>query len=291
MKRHSNTAWFLLLPALAIMSFVAIVPLVTVLNFSFFDIFTLEKIFWVGTTWYEEIITSDRFHASFLRSLLFSALVLGIQIPLGIWLALLLTRAGRWSIVLLMAVAAPLVVPWNMIPIMWLNLIDTKTGIAGQLMAAAGIGFDYKFTALHTWMLLLAMDTWHWLGLVVILAYAGLSAIPAPYYQAAAIDGASRMAIFRHIELPKIGGALSIVVLLRFVDSFMIYTEAFAINAGGPSGATTFLSIDLGEEIKGFSYGSAAARSMVYCLIVTAVVWAFVKITAHQRQAGDGKAA
>jgi glycerol transport system permease protein len=158
-------------------------------------------------------------------------------------------------------------------------------------MAAAGIGFDYKFTALHTWILFLAMDTWHWLGLVVVLAYAGLSAIPAPYYQAAAIDGASRMAIFRHIELPKIGGALSIVVLLRFVDSFMIYTEAFAINAGGPSGATTFLSIDLGEEIKGFSYGSAAARSMVYCLIVTAVVWAFVKITAHQRQAGDGKAA
>ena len=272
MKRHSNTAWFLLLPALAIMSFVAIIPLVTVLNFSFFDIFTLEKIFWVGTTWYEEIITSDRFHASLLRSLLFSALVLGIQIPLGIWLALLLTQAGRWSIVLLMAVAAPLVVPWNMIPIMWLNLIDTKTGIAGQLLAAAGIGFDYKFTAVHTWILLLAMDTWHWLGLVVILAYAGLSAIPAPYYQAAAIDGASRMAIFRHIELPKIGGALSIVVLLRFVDSFMIYTEAFAINAGGPSGATTFLSIDLGEEIKGFSYGSAAARSMVYCLIVTAVV-------------------
>ena len=78
------------------------------------------------------------------------------------------------------------------------------------------------------------------------------------------------------------------MVLLRFVDSFMIYTEAFAINAGGPSGATTFLSIDLGEEIKGFSYGSAAARSMIYCLIVMAVVWAFVKITAHRRDSGSG---
>jgi glycerol transport system permease protein len=74
-----------------------------------------------------------------------------------------------------------------------------------------------------------------------------------------------------------------VVLLLRFIDSFMIYTEAFAINAGGPSGATTFLSLDLGEEIKGFSYGSAAARSMLYFLIVLAVVWAFVVATRRVR--------
>jgi len=63
------------------------------------------------------------------------------------------------------------------------------------------------------------------------------------------------------------------------VDSFMIYTEAFSINAGGPDMATHFLAIDLGEEIKGFSYGSAAARSMVYFLIVITVVWAFVRLS------------
>jgi glycerol transport system permease protein len=80
-------------------------------------------------------------------------------------------------------------------------------------------------------------------------------------------------------------GALSIVLLLRFVDSFMIYTEAFAINAGGPDGATTFLSLDLGEDIKGFSYGTAAARSMIYFLIVLTVVWAFVTVTEARRNA------
>lgn len=288
MKYDSNRAWILLLPTLALMAFVAVAPLVTVLNFSFFDIFTLEKISWVGTDWYHDIVASDRFHQSLRRSLLFSAVVLGVQIPLGIWIALLLSRAGRrLGSVMIMVVALPLVVPWNMIPIMWLNLIDPKSGLAGQALAASGIGFDYKFTAVHTWILIVMMDTWHWLGLVIILAYAGLSAIPAPYYQAAAIDGASRLAVFRHIELPRIGGALGIVLLLRFVDSFMIYTEAFAINAGGPSGATTFLSIDLGEDIKGFSYGSAAARAMVYWLIVATVVWVFVKLTAHRRRAGE----
>lgn len=277
MKPQRNAAWLLLLPALAIMGFVAVVPLLTVFNFALHDIFSLQNIHWIGLDWYEQIVASDRFRASFLRSLLFSTVVLAIQIPLGIAVALLLTGMGRAAIFVLMLVALPLVVPWNMIPIMWLNLIDVRTGLIGPALDAAG--FDYKFTALHTWALIVAMDTWHWLGLVVILAYAGLSAIPQPFYQAAAIDGASRFAVFRHIELPRIAGALAIVLLLRFVDSFLIYTEAFAINAGGPSGATTFLALDLGEDIKGFSYGSAAARSMLYVLIVMAVAWAFVKIT------------
>ncbi|WP_309665046.1 sugar ABC transporter permease [Tabrizicola sp.] len=284
MKLHDNRAWLLLLPATALLGFVGLIPLLSVLNFSFHDIFSLDLIHWVGLDWYHEIIASPRFHASLGRSLLFSALTLGIQLPLGIAIALLLSRTGRSGMVMLLLIATPLVVPWNMIPVMWLSLIDPKTGLVGQALVWLGLGFDYKFTALHTWILLLAMDTWHWLGLVVILAYAALSGIPQPYYQAAAIDGASRLAVFRHIELPRITGALSIVLLLRFVDSLMIYTEAFAINAGGPNGATTFLSLDLGEAIKGFSYGSAAARSILYFVIVITVVWAFVTITEHRKR-------
>ena len=55
----------------------------------------------------------------------------------------------------------------------------------------------------------------------------------------------------------------------------MIYIEAFRINAGGPNNATTFLSLDLGEAINGFSYGSAAAHSVIYFLMVLTIAWAF----------------
>ena len=118
----------------------------------------------------------------------------------------------------------------------------------------------------------------------MILAYAGLSAVPQAYRQAAAIDGASRWAVFRHVELPRITHALAIVFLLRCVDSLMIYTEAFAINAGGPDDATRFLSLDLGEEIKGFSYGQAAARASLYFLIILSIVWVFVAATRERRE-------
>jgi glycerol transport system permease protein len=272
-----NRAWILVLPAVALLGVVGLLPLLAVINYGFHDIFSLSDVHWVGLQWFQDILHSDRFLASLGRSLLFSALALGIQVPLGIGVALLLLSYGKRAVWGLMLVALPLVVPWNMIPMLWLGLIEPTSGLLGPGLAA--VGFDWKFTGWHTWVLILTVDTWHWLGLVVVLAYAGLAAIPTPYLQAARIDGAGPVAIFRHVQLPRIAGALAIVLLLRFVDSFMIYTEAFTINAGGPNDATRFLSLELGEEIKGFSYGQAAARATIYFLIVLAVVWAFVIAT------------
>jgi glycerol transport system permease protein len=113
------------------------------------------------------------------------------------------------------------------------------------------------------------MDVWHWTSLVALLAYAGLRAIPHAYYQAASIDGASRWAVFRHIQLPKLRPVLMIAVLLRFMDSFMIYTEPFVLTGGGPGTSTTFLSQYLTQKAVGqFDLGPAAAFSLVYFLII-----------------------
>jgi glycerol transport system permease protein len=274
-KRQNNHAWFLLLPALTLLSLVGIIPLIAAFNYSFFDLFTIREAYWVGDQWYSQIIMSSRFFSSFGRSLVFSTLVLSVQVPVGIALARMTSRMGPSRIFVLMMVALPLVVPWNMIAMIWQSLIDLRTGLLGYAFTYLGFEFDYKFNAFHTWTLLVIMDTWHWLGLVTILAYAGFLGIPEAYYRAAAIDGASEFAIFRYIEFPKIINALSIALLLRFVDSFMINTEAFAINAGGPHNTTTFLALDLSEDIKGFNYGPAAARSMLSFLIVVTVAWLF----------------
>ena len=283
MKPHSNAAWALMLPAAAVMVFVAVLPLLAVLNYSFHDIFSLDKVFWVGTDWYEMIVATPRFWASLGRSALFSTLAISVQIPFGIAIALMLRKVGpRGASLMLMCLAIPLVVPTNMIAGLWLALLRPE-GLGGHALSALHLTLDYKFTALHTWALILIVDTWHWLGLVVVLAYAGLSSIQPAYYQAAAVDSATRWAVFRWIELPQISGALWIVLLLRLVDSFMIYTEVMAINAGGPNDATTFLSLELGEDIKAYSYGTSAARAMVDFIFVLTLVWVFVKL----RQSGE----
>jgi glycerol transport system permease protein len=111
---------------------------------------------------------------------------------------------------------------------------------------------------------------------VVLLAYAGLISIPDAYYQAAKIDGARPWAVFRHIQLPKMKKVLTIAVLLRFMDSFMIYTEPSVLTGGGPGNSTTFLSIDLVKIALGqFDLGPAAAMSLVYFVITLLVSWVF----------------
>lgn len=123
------------------------------------------------------------------------------------------------------------------------------------------------------------MDVWHWTSLVALLSYAGLQSIPNAYYQAAKIDQASRLSVFRFIELPKIMGVLMIAILLRFMDSFMIYTEPFVVTGGGPGNSTTFLSIDVVKMALGqFDLGPAAAFSLMYFLIILLVSWAFYTV-------------
>ncbi|MDZ7636752.1 MAG: ABC transporter permease subunit [Bryobacterales bacterium] len=118
---------------------------------------------------------------------------------------------------------------------------------------------------------------------MVLLAYAGLSAIPDAYYQAARIDGASRWAVFRYIQLPKMKRVLTIAVLLRFMDSFMIYTEALVLTGGGPGNSTTLLFDRPGARwrVGQFDLGPAAAISLIYFLII--LLFCFVLYNWMQR--------
>lgn len=285
MRTKQDSAWLYALPAVLLLSCFGLVPLLAVLNYSFFDIFTLQDRYWVGLEWYGELIRSAEFYATLGRSLLFTTLVVAIQFPLGVGISLIIPKNNFGRGIILMILAIPLVVPWNMIPIIWLNLVDPEFGWLSAFFDAVEWDFDYKFNAIHTWLMLLTIDTWHWVGLVAILSYSGLSSIPGSFYQAAHIDGASRWAVFRYIQIPKIRTVLMMALLLRVMDSLMIYTEVFFVNAGGPNAATSFLSLELGEEISAFNYGPAAARSVVYFLLVLLLAWGF-KLATH-RMEGD----
>ncbi|MEQ9002476.1 MAG: sugar ABC transporter permease, partial [Pseudomonadales bacterium] len=245
MRRADNRAWLGVLPVVLVVAFSAVVPLMTVVNYSVQDIFDLSNRLFVGFDWYRDTLRDGRFQDALLRQLLFSSLVLAIEVPLGILVARALPRQGAAAGVWLVIIAVPLLIPWNVVGTIWQMFARPDIGLLGA--AANGAGLDFNFTAdpLDAWIVLLMMDVWHWTSLVALLAYAGLVSIPDAYYQAAKIDQASRWKVFRYIELPKMRGVLTIAILLRFMDSFKIYTEPFVVTGGGPGNATTFLSIDL----------------------------------------------
>jgi glycerol transport system permease protein len=211
----------------------------------------------------------EELHAALLRQLLFSLSVLAIEIPLGILLALSMPATGWKASAVLVLVALSLLIPWNVVGTIWQIFGRGDIGLLGYTLNQTGMDYNYTGNSFDAWLTVLVMDIWHWTPLVVLLCYAGLRAIPDAYYQAARIDGASRWAVFRFIQLPKMRNVLMIAVLLRFMDSFMIYTEPFVLTGGGPGNATTFLSQYLTQKAVGqFDLGPAAAFSLIYFFII-----------------------
>ncbi|KFB10159.1 carbohydrate ABC transporter permease [Nitratireductor basaltis] len=278
-RSWNNKAWFLVLPVLVLVAFSAIIPLMTVVNYSVQDTFGNNVFFWAGTEWFEEILDSDRFWAAMGRNLAFSAIILAIEVPLGIFIALNMPRKGWGVPVCLVLMALPLLIPFNVVGTIWQVFGRIDIGLLGRGLYLLGFDYNYVSDPVDAWLTLIVMDVWHWTSLVVLLCYAGLVSIPDAYYQAAKIDGASRWAVFRYIQLPKMHRVLLIAVLLRFMDSFMIYTEPFVVTGGGPGNSTTFLSIDLVKLAIGeFNLGEAAAMSLIYFLIILLMSWVFYTV-------------
>ena len=284
-KPLNNRAWFLVLPVLALVAFSAVIPLMTVVNYSVQDTFGNNQFFWNGIDWFREVLASDRIRAALGRQILFSAIILAIEIPLGILIALNMPKRGFWASVCLVLMALPLLIPWNVVGTIWQVFGRVDIGLLGHTLAALGIDYNYVNDPIDAWVTIVVMDVWHWTSLVALLCYAGLQSIPDAYYQAARIDQASRWSVFRYIELPKMSGVLLIAVLLRFMDSFMIYTEPFVLTGGGPGNATTFLSIDLVKTAIGqFDLGPAAAFSLIYFLVILLISWVFYTVMTAQRE-------
>ena len=275
-KTYNNRAWLLVIPVFLLVAISAIIPIMTVVNYSFQDTFGGNKFFWAGTEWFIDVLRSERFHSALLRNLAFSFIILAIEIPLGIAIALSMPKKGIWVPVCLVLMALPLLIPWNVVGTIWQIFGRGDIGLLGYTMSELGINYNYASNVFDAWITIIIMDIWHWTSLVVLLCYAGLVSIPEAYYQAARIDGASKWSVFRFIQLPKMQGVLIIAFLLRFMDSFMIYTEPFVLTGGGPGNSTTFLSIDLVKIALGqFDLGPAAAMSLIYFAITLLVSWLF----------------
>ncbi len=280
-KPVNNRAWLFVLPVLGFVLFSSIIPMMTVLNYSVQDSMGQNSFFWAGSEWFQALFdpTTDiggRFARALVRNLLFSGVVLLIEIPLGILIALSIPRRG-WAVgAVLVLIALPMLIPWNVVGTIWQIFARADIGLMGAALTGLGIPFNDTQDPLSAWCTIVVMDVWHWTSMVALLCYAGLKAIPDAFYQAARIDGARRWSVFTNIELPKLRRVLVIAVLLRFMESFMIYTEPSVVTGGGPGEATSFLSLDLVKIALGqVDLGNAAAMSLTYNLITLTLCWVF----------------
>ncbi|QEM82088.1 carbohydrate ABC transporter permease [Halomonas binhaiensis] len=275
-KVRNNRAWWLVLPMLALVAFSAIVPLMTVVNYSVQDVLDPHTRYFVGVEWFVDTLNNPGLQAALARQFAFSLTILAIEVPLGIGVALLMPKRGWQASLVLILVTLPLLIPWNVVGSIWQIFTRGDIGLMGWSLRQLGYPYNITASSIDAWATIILMDVWHWTSLIALLCYSGLQAIPEAYYQAARIDRASRWAVFRYIQLPKLTNVLVIGVLLRFMHSFMIYAEPFVLTGGGPGSSTTFLSQSLAIMATAqFDVGPSAAFSLIYFLIILLVCWVF----------------
>lgn len=209
--------------------------------------------------------------------------MLAIEVPLGVFIALRMPTSGATTSIYIVLMTIPLLTPSIVVGYVWTVLTLPKAGLLYEGLAALGFKLNLNDRVM-AWTVLVVTDTWHWTSLVVLLCFAGLRAIPEDYYLAARVDGANRWAVFRYIQLPKLRVVLLVAVLLRFMDSFIIYTEPYVITRGGPGVSTVFLSHSLVQKaLVEFNLGEAGAMAVIYFLIVLCVSWAFFMLIMPRR--------
>ncbi|MBT3358619.1 MAG: sugar ABC transporter permease, partial [Rhodospirillales bacterium] len=131
-KTTHQKAWFFVLPVVVLVAFNAIIPLMTVVNYSVQETFGDNVFFWEGVKWFEDVLNSDRFHASLLRQLMFTGIILAIEVPLGVAIALTMPKKGPWVSVCLVFMAMPLLIPWNVVGAMWNIFALPDIGLLGH---------------------------------------------------------------------------------------------------------------------------------------------------------------
>jgi glycerol transport system permease protein len=269
----------LALPAAMVGVAAAAVALAVTMVLALYDIRDPFTRTFVGGEWFAVVISDPALHTAVLNQLVFTSLVLVIEVPLGVALAFALPRHGAGATLWIVLLALPLATPWGVIGMMGKVVAHPDVGFLGDFMAQGG--------ALEAWVLVTLVDAWHWTPLVALLCHAGLRAIPGETYDAMRIDGASSRTILRHVEIPAILLPLAIAAIFRVADSLATYAAPVVMFSEGPAEAPVFLTQFVAESaLDRFDLGAASAVSALYVLAVLPLALVAYGVIAGRRQGG-----
>ena len=289
MSSRDRQAWALLLPLLVIIVTVTGYPLISTVRLSFTDASLTGRHVaqhWVGFENYAYVFTDPDFGDAFRRTLYFTFVSVGIEILLGVLVALLLNRefAGRTI------VRAIMVLPWALPTIvnamMWRLIYNPEFGSLNALLSQLGLIDTYRSwlgtpgTAMN--MVILA-DVWKNYPLVAIIVLAALQTIPRELYEAADIDGAGPWVKFWKVTFPAILGPLSVALILRMIEAFKVFDIIYLMTRGGPADTTKSVSFFVYQE--SFAYlraGSGASYAVTVALTSAVMIAIYIMLLRRQ---------
>jgi ABC-type sugar transport system permease subunit len=266
LSREARWGYLLLAPALLVIALVALYPLGYTLWISF-----QQKIIklpwlqsgWVGLANYRELFAEVRFWQALAHTVMFTVVSVSLELALGLLSALAIHRARILIGLTRAAVLLPWTIPTVVAAVMWLFLVNPAFGLIPMSLRLLGLPENSLVLLAHpvsAWAVIIATDVWKTTPFMTLMLLAGLQVIPEDLYEAAAMDGASRWQVFRHVTLPLLTPAILVALVFRTAEAFMVFGHIYTLTGGGPGTATetlAFLNYQAILNDMRFGYGSA----------------------------------
>ncbi|MHB1119846.1 MAG: carbohydrate ABC transporter permease [Bellilinea sp.] len=275
---------WLLLPSMLVILIVTVLPVIFTLVLSFFDTPLSDPVprEFVGLANYLEFLRSQQFWQAIWRTLYFTIVSVGVELILGLGIALLIhAHPPGWSFL-----RTSLIIPWAIPTVvngaMWRWIYNADYGALNGLLYSLGIIEKYQawlidpFTAMN---MVIAADVWHSVPFIAIILQAALAGIPPELEEAAAVDGANAWQRFLLIRMPLLQPAILVALVVRTVEAFRVFDIIYVITAGGPAFGT--VTISYLTYLESFTYGhlgSGSSLSFLISIVTLILALIYIKI-------------
>ncbi|MEH7381221.1 sugar ABC transporter permease [Bacillus sp. JJ1533] len=275
-----NAPYFFMGPALFLIIIFTIYPVISSFILSFQEVRGVEKTF-VGLSNYTRLFQDPIFY----KSLLNTFQILIVQVPLMLFLALLIAVGLHSSMVKFkslfrIAYFMPAITALVAASIVFMILLDEQFGLVNYLLSLAGIEpIAWLTSPFWAKVSVILVMTWRWTGYNMVIFLAGLQNIPDSLYEAASIDGASKFKQFFMITIPQLKPVFVFTVVMSTIGTLQLFDEPFILTEGGPNSATMTITLYLYEVgFKYFEFGYASSIAYVLVLIIAVISWIQMKL-------------
>jgi len=264
----------LALPAVVYVVLVAVWPLAQGIWYSFFDYNLLRgggRRTFAGLDNYVELWTDRTARRAVLNTFIFTFAAVALEFLVGLGLALLLWRDGRFNRICLAFLLIPVTITPIVVGLIFRALLAVDYGFLGYYLAEWGISGPRGFLANTATALpvMILIDVWEWTPLVALILLAGLKSLPTDILEAASADGATAWQRFRLVVLPLLLPTVFLALVLRVMDAFRVFDIIFVTTGGGPADATTSLmlyGVKQGLEFFNIGFASAIGNLAILCI-------------------------
>lgn len=276
MRRKAARAWSLMAPLYGLILLVIVLPELWALFLSFTDYSIGRETQFVGLDNYRSALSSAEFWGSAVRTLIFTAIAVILEVAIGLWLACLLNKKMLLRGLVIAALIAPLAMSQAVTSAIWSYLLDFNVGPLNYVTGILGLGRHQWLSSAGTALIVVALvEFWAGMPHVLIMLYPVRASLPEEIYEAAEMDGANPTQLFSRITWPLMVPAILIATIFRIIITMRAFGVIWILTKGGPLNASEILSIYLYKI--GFSYfefGHAAAIAWLI-LLLTAVAASF----------------